>query len=126
MKIEMYEPAMCCSTGVCGPAIDPVLVKLQETLRLIGEQTGGAVKVERFNLSSAPKAFVDNAAVSALLKNEGNGVLPLTFIDGVLLAKGKYPTAVDFQEELSIRCVQVTLEAKTTSPKSCCGPKGCC
>lgn len=31
MKIEIYEPAMCCPTGVCDPTVDTALVKLQET-----------------------------------------------------------------------------------------------
>lgn len=24
MKIEVFDPPMCCSSGVCGPAVDPV------------------------------------------------------------------------------------------------------
>ena len=125
MKIELYEPPMCCSTGVCGPAVDPVLVKLQETVRQIEEQTAGAVKVERFNLSSVPKAFVDNAAVTELLKSEGNGVLPLTFIDGVLLTKGKYPTAAELQDALVANGIKVDLEKKGAK-KGCGGGPGCC
>ncbi len=125
MKIELYEPAMCCSTGVCGPAVDPVLVKLQETLRLIGEQSGGKVIVERFNLSSAPMAFVANSVVAELLKSEGNAVLPLTYIDGILLAKGVYPDAAQFQQALAAKGVTVDLETKSVK-QSCCGPKGCC
>lgn len=119
MKIELYEPAMCCSSGVCGPSVDPVLVKLQETLRLIEEQSNGIVKVYRHNLSSEPKAFVDNINVAGLLRTEGNGVLPLTFFDGVLFCKGSYPAAAEFQSTLADRGVQVNLEIKDDK-KSCC------
>jgi hypothetical protein len=126
MKIELYEPAMCCSSGVCGPSVDPVLVKLQETLRLIEEHSAGAVEVIRHNLSSAPMAFVENAAVAELLRTEGNGVLPLTFIDGVLLCKGSYPDAAGFQSALADRGVEVSLEKKGANQSCCCGPKGCC
>jgi hypothetical protein len=126
MKIELYEPAMCCSSGVCGPSVDPVLVKLQETLRLIEEQSNGLVKVARHNLSSEPKAFVENATVTEPLRTEGNGVLPLTFLDCVLLSKGSYPAASEFQSAHADRGVQVNLEIKDANKSCCSGPKECC
>ena len=27
-KIEIFDPAMCCSTGVCGPGVDPELLRM--------------------------------------------------------------------------------------------------
>ena len=61
MKIEIYDPAMCCSTGVCGPSVDPELVRIQETLRQLQKQAP-EVQVQRYGLSSEPQAFVANSA----------------------------------------------------------------
>ena len=27
-KLEIFDPAMCCSTGVCGPSVDPELLRV--------------------------------------------------------------------------------------------------
>jgi hypothetical protein len=116
MKIEIFDPPMCCPTGVCGPAVDPVLVSFQDTLRQIGEQTDGKVAINRHNLSAAPQSFVDNSAVADLLRSEGNAVLPLTFIDGALLAKGKYPTAGEFQKALREQGIEVNLISQMPRP----------
>jgi len=90
MKIEIYDPAMCCSTGVCGPSVDPELVRIQEALRQIQKQAP-EVSVLRYGLSSDPQAFVANSAVAELLKNEGPGRLPVVFVDGTPICKGSYP-----------------------------------
>ena len=86
--IQVYDPAMCCSTGVCGPEIDPVLPQVAAFLHQLKEH---GVTVERFNLSQQPMAFVQNPEVKALLQSEGTEVLPLFFIYGKLALKGSYP-----------------------------------
>lgn len=123
MKIEIYDPAMCCPTGVCGPAVDPELVRVQETLRQIRKQAP-SVEVYRYGLSTDPQAFVNNPAVADLLKNEGPQCLPLVFVDGELLAKGCYPGNGQFGSRLLKAGVEVTLEQKRAG--NCgCGPKCC-
>ncbi len=87
-EIKIYDPAMCCSTGVCGPDIDPVLPQVAGFLHQLKER---GVKVERYNLSQQPIAFVQNSQVKSILQNEGVEVLPLVFIDGELVLKGNYP-----------------------------------
>ena len=64
MKIEIFEPAMCCPTGICGPAVDTKLVKLQETIRKIEEDSGGRITVTRYNLSSNPFIFSETERTS--------------------------------------------------------------
>lgn len=86
--IQVFDPAMCCSTGVCGPKIDPVLPRFAGLLAQLG---GVGVKVERYNLAQQPLAFVQNPAVKALLDKEGDAALPAIFIDGELMLNGKYP-----------------------------------
>jgi hypothetical protein len=124
MKIEIYDPAMCCSTGVCGPGIDPELVRIQETLRQIQKQAP-EVKVERYGLSSAPQAFVANSAVAELLKSEGPECLPLVFVDGGLVSKARYPDNEQLQEILKRTGLEVVLAEKIKVASCSCGP-GCC
>ncbi len=124
MKIEIFDPAMCCSTGVCGPSVDPELVRIQEALRQIQKQAPG-VQVSRYGLSADPQAFVANSAVAEMLKTEGPEVLPLVFADGDLVSKGRYPSDEQLQAILKRDGVEVTFGEKKKS-SCCCGPKGCC
>ena len=80
---------MCCSTGVCGPSVDPALVSFAADLDWI-KRLG--VTVERYNLSQQPAAFVGNPVVKDMLSKEGNDCLPLIMVDGSVAFKGKYPT----------------------------------
>jgi hypothetical protein len=123
MKIEIYDPAMCCSTGVCGPSVDPELVRIQEVLRQIQKQAP-TIQAQRFGLTSDPQAFVANSAVADLLKNEGPECLPLVFVDGELICKGSYPGNQQLQEILQRAGFELALTEKKKN--SCgCGP-GCC
>jgi hypothetical protein len=123
MKIEIFDPAMCCSTGVCGPSVDPELVRIQEALRQIQKHLP-EVQVQRFGLSSDPQAFVANTAVAELLKSEGPECLPLVFVDGMLVCKGSYPTDEQIQGALMMVGLDVVLGEKK---KDSCGCKsGCC
>lgn len=124
MKIEIYDPAMCCSTGVCGPSVDPELVRIQEALRQIRKQAPD-VHVVRSGLSSDPQAFVANAAVTELLKSEGPECLPLVFVDGELVSKGSYPSTIQLLAFLNRVGITVEMTEKK-QPSGCCGPKGCC
>lgn len=122
MKIQIYDPAMCCSTGVCGPSVDPELVRIQEALRQIQKQAPEVI-VERYSLTSDPQAFVANSAVAELLKSEGTECLPMTYLDEKLISKGGYPHNDELQTILKNFGLDVTLGEKK---KSCgCGP-GCC
>ena len=87
-RLDIYDPAMCCSTGVCGPAVDPVLVRFGADVKWLQEQ---GVEVRRFNLSQSPAAFVENEQVKQALTEKGEGVLPLLLADGQVVASGHYP-----------------------------------
>jgi len=89
MKIQIFDPPMCCSTGVCGPAVDPELVRFAADLDWLKRQ---GVEVERYNLSQQPAAFAGNDVVKAALGKDGNDCLPLTLVDGAVACTGKYPT----------------------------------
>ena len=95
--IQVYDPPMCCPTGLCGTEIDPALVNFAALLTQLGQK---GVKVERYNLGQQPMAFVQNAEVKALLDKEGVEVLPLIFVDGQVRVKGRYLTDTE-RETLS-------------------------
>jgi hypothetical protein len=86
--IQVYDPPMCCSTGICGPTIDPDLVNFAAILTQLRNQ---GVKVLRYNLGQQPMAFVENDTVKTLLHTEGESSLPLIFVDGEIAFKGRYP-----------------------------------
>ncbi len=86
-RIEVFDPAMCCSTGVCGPQIDPGLARFASDLEAL--KRAGAT-VTRYNLSQQPGAFIENETVAtAMLKGE---CLPLVLVDGRIVAEKAYPT----------------------------------
>jgi hypothetical protein len=87
-KIEVFDPAMCCSTGVCGADIDPVLPRFAADLEWLKTQ---GVQVERYNLAQEPGIFVANESVKAALHAEGNGCLPLILVDGRIINRAAYP-----------------------------------
>ena len=90
--IQVYDPPMCCSTGICGTDVDPDLVSFAALLAQLATQ---GVTIERYNLAKQPMAFVQNPAVKALLEQDGTESLPLTFWDGEVKLKGRYPTQLE-------------------------------
>jgi AhpD family alkylhydroperoxidase len=79
---------MCCSTGVCGPEVDPKLVRFAADLKWLQEQ---GVKVQRFNLSQSPAAFVENEQVKQALTDKGEAALPMVIASGRVFSTGRYP-----------------------------------
>ena len=90
--IQVFDPPMCCSTGVCGPEVDPVLAAVSGFLHRAKEQ---GCSVDRFNLAQQPIAFVENEKVRSLIEQDGVDALPLVFVDGELKLKGRYPNEAE-------------------------------
>lgn len=126
-KIEVFDPAMCCSSGVCGPSVDPLLSRFSADLDWLAGQKVG---VKRYNLSQEPKAFAANALVSAVLKKEGPKSLPIIVAGGKIVSKKKYPSR---SQLASWAGVQVSGKAAPAA-QACCAPakkkgsasKSCC
>ncbi len=87
-NLEVFDPAMCCSTGVCGPKVDPVLSQFAADFLWIA---GQGVHVERYNLAQQPQVFASNQTVKAALEKYGTGCLPLILLDGAIVSRGRYP-----------------------------------
>jgi AhpD family alkylhydroperoxidase len=88
-RIQVFDPAMCCPTGICGPSVDPQLVRFAADLDWLKTQ---GVSVERYNLSNRPLAFAEDEAVKAALDTQGEGALPLIKVDGTVQSHGTYPS----------------------------------
>jgi AhpD family alkylhydroperoxidase len=87
--VLVFDPAMCCSTGICGPSVDPQLVRFAADLDWL---KGQGASVERFNLSQQPGAFAGDAAVKQALETKGEAGLPLVKVNGEVKSSGTYPT----------------------------------
>lgn len=98
-RVEVFDPAMCCSTGVCGPEVDPTLVRFAADLEWLGQQ---GVAVSRHNLSQDPAAFVASDLVKRALEDNGVECLPVVLVDGRVLTMGAYPS----RDQLAKRTVQ--------------------
>ncbi len=90
--VEVFDPAMCCSTGVCGPSVDPTLSQFAADLDWLVEQ---GVGVERATLSQEPGKFVANGLVAGALAEFGDQALPVVLVDGQLRARGAYPSRAE-------------------------------
>lgn len=88
-NIQIYDPALCCSTGVCGVDVDQALVSFSADVDW-AKQNGA--RIERFNLAQQPQAFADNALARALLEKSGQHGLPLILVDGQQVQAGRYPS----------------------------------
>ena len=92
-RVEVFDPPMCCQTGVCGPEVEPALPRVAGDLAWLGRC---GVHVARFNLMHQPEAFAGNPVVLKAMK-DGDGALPLVLVDGRLVCRGRYPS----REELA-------------------------
>jgi len=119
MKIQVFDPPMCCSTGVCGPSVDPELVRFAADIDWLKRQ---GVDVERNNLSQQPAAFAETPVVMATLKKEGNECLPLTLADGKVVCQGRYPTREMLAGFAGLDAAKADGGAEPEASPCCCGP----
>ena len=97
--IEVFDPPMCCSTGVCGPEADDALVTFSGALRWLKRH---GVTVKRHNPASNPDAFMDTATVYDALMEEGQDVLPLVLVDGDIVYRGEYPSRDELIQRIGL------------------------
>jgi AhpD family alkylhydroperoxidase len=105
-RLDIYDPAMCCSTGVCGPQVDPVLVRFAADVKWLEDQ---GVDVRRFNLSQNPAAFVENEKVKQALTEKGEAALPLLLVQDQVIASGEYPGRSALVEALELNGTAASL-----------------
>ncbi len=98
-KVEVFDPAMCCSTGVCGPSVDSTLVRFAADLEWLKSK---GIAVERYNLAQQVAAFTSNPTVKEALNSHGTKSLPLLLLNGAVIASGAYPTRQDLARLLGV------------------------
>lgn len=89
MNVQVFDKPMCCSTGICGPQVDPALVRFAGDLDWLRRQ---GVNVERFNLSQQPREFAAQPDVRAALQTAGVDTLPIIRVEGRIVSQGIYPS----------------------------------
>lgn len=98
-KMSIYEPAMCCSTGLCGVGVDPELLRISTILNTLKKND---VEVERYNLTNSPQEFINNKEVNDFINTKGVDELPVTILDGEIVITGRYPTNEEFKNLLGV------------------------
>jgi len=122
-KLEVFDPAMCCSTGVCGVDVDPVLPQFAADLKWLEEH---GVAVQRHNLGQDPQAFAANPLVLKEME-AGMDRLPVLVVDGRIVATGMYPSRAQLAQKLGLGPDGAVKPVIEIAPASCCTPKsGCC
>lgn len=96
--VEIFDPPMCCPTGMCGPTIDQTLLDVSE---MIAKLQSNGYHVERYQMSTHPNVFIDNAEVMKLIREKQMAALPITVVHGKVFAEGNYPKLAEIQENLN-------------------------
>ncbi|WP_143321145.1 arsenite efflux transporter metallochaperone ArsD [Clostridium sp. HBUAS56010] len=121
-KMQIFEPAMCCDTGLCGVSVDPELLRISTVLNALKKN---GVAVDRFNLSSAPMAFVNNKTINGFINEKGVEELPAVMVDEKIVMTGRYPTNEELASLLEVPAGYLT-EAKSAKQSGCCCSDGNC
>jgi len=137
--LQVFDPPMCCASGVCGPNINPALPRFAADLEWLRSQ---GVAVERFNLAQEPAAFAENPVVQQMLADGGPKCLPLILVDGHVVSQGVYPSREELTAFTGIAAQKPVGRARTSFfdhlttlgrrpfPQDrgggCCGGSGCC
>lgn len=123
--LDVFDPPMCCSSGVCGPSVDPLLAAFSADVDWLTSQ---GVSVTRHNLAQDPQAFVGHPLVKDLLQREGDACLPLVIVNDKIVGHGAYPQ----RDELA-QVAGLTAAASGTKPRirlsssgGCKPGSGCC
>ena len=122
--VQIFDPALCCSSGVCGQDVDQALVSLAADLDW-AKQHG--VTIERFNLAQQPMDFAQNATVKAFLERSGADALPLVLVDGEVALAGRYPNRAELTRWVGLAALAATPALAAVAPAgSCCSGGTCC
>lgn len=123
-RLQVFDPPMCCSTGVCGPEPDPALARFSADLQW-AESHG--VPVERFSLTREPEAFVRTPAVADAFRRLSVAALPLVLVDGAIVSEGAYPSRAALAARLGLAVEKARVSPLRIATDPVCDPgSGCC
>ena len=96
--VEIFDPPMCCPTGLCGPVVDPALLDIYGAVLKIKAEYDGRAVVERYVLGQQPGKFMQQPEVIRRLKATGVAILPVTVVDGVVVKEKVYPSYEELKQ----------------------------
>ena len=99
-KIVIYDPPMCCSSGVCGPNPDQTLIDFQDTFKRLAQN---GESIERYIITQSPEKFKENPKIIKLIQEQQLKVLPITTVNGEVVKTGLYPTKQELESYLVIK-----------------------
>ena len=117
-SIQIFDPALCCSTGVCGVEVDQALVSFAADVDW-ARQNGA--QIERFNLAQQPMVFAENPLVRDFLERSGQEALPLILVDGEIALAGRYPQRHQLSQWAGLTQPEPELAGHCCSGGKCCG-----
>jgi len=143
-NIQIFEPGLCCGTGICGVDVDQQLITFSADMDWVRTEGGD---VTRFNLAQEPLAFAENDVARSFLHAAGEEALPVVLVDGATVLTGRYPTRVELarwatldlvpssavtpnlaevQAEGSPQLLPLATDAAPKNESACCGGPSCC
>ncbi|MDP1660256.1 MAG: arsenite efflux transporter metallochaperone ArsD [Methylotenera sp.] len=118
-SIQIFDPAMCCNTGVCGVNVDQQLVDFSADLDWAKQQ---GAEVQRFNLAQQPMEFANNQVVRKFLERSGEEALPLILVDGEVALAGRYPNRTELARWAGVYHTDIEI----MPAGGCCSGGKCC
>lgn len=106
-KVEIFDPAMCCSTGVCGPSVDPELTRVATAVYSLEQQ---GFNIKRYQLTTAPDKFAENNEITRVLMEKGPNALPIVLVDDQVVKVGSYPTNEEFAEWFGVKVDELNVK----------------
>jgi hypothetical protein len=97
--VELFDPPMCCPTGLCGPALDQTLLDVNEMVMSLQREN---LRVERYQMASNPNAFLGNSEVMKLVREKEMAALPIVVVRGKVIKVGVYPSADEIHAALNV------------------------
>lgn len=97
-EVELFDPPMCCPTGLCGPTLDQTLLDVNEMVLALKAANIG---IERYQMTTHPQAFINNVEVMRLVREQQLAALPITIVNGRVIKVGAYPTLLEVQSALN-------------------------
>lgn len=117
-SVTVYDPAMCCSTGICGAEVDQTLVNFAADLDWLKSR---GIPVTRINLSQEPGEFAANETVKSVLQNDGVEGLPVIMLGDALQSSGRYPARDELAKMAGVTLENGDTSAEQTKSSGCCG-----
>ena len=99
MKIEIYDPPMCCPSGICGPEVDDKLMEVNDMVLKLKEK---GLEVNRYLINQQPDEFMNQEQIKDLLEEKGVDILPITVVEGEVIKKEDYPTEDEIEDYVDL------------------------